>query len=155
MFQPKNATNRSPGNPLFGLAAAGSFSVSAVLIRSGLNTGATPLSGLWIGFAFALSIYIPAYLISRKKNRPLDKPTRAIWLQISAGVAIAFGMWFRYIAMNTVPIGAVTALGRLNIPLILLLSPLFLKTRLDATSPRLWLGSLLIVGGATVIVLLG
>ena len=155
MFQQKNEKNKQLGNPLFGLAAAGSFSVSAVLIRSGLNTGATSLSGLWIGFAFALLIYIPAYLLNRRKNPPLDNPSSAIWLQIAAGIAIAFGMWFRYIAMNTVPIGAVTALGRLNIPLILLLSPLFLKSRLDATSPRLWIGSLLIIGGATVIVFMG
>jgi len=99
-----------------------------------------------------LAVYVPLYAIQRRNLPAVTKPGRGYLLQVLAGVAIAFGMWFRYIAMNTVPVGFVTALGRLNIPIILILSPIFLKARIDATSLRLWAGSLLIVGGAVVVI---
>lgn len=154
MSQPESKQRTSRGTPLFGLAAAASFSLSAILIRAGLATGAPPLVGLWIGFTISLLVYIPGFVASIRRAPPVDRALRGYMFQILAGVAITLAMWFRYIAMYTVPIGVVTALGRLNIPIILLVSPWLFKARIDATSPRLWLGSILIVGGATIIVFL-
>jgi len=142
------------GNPMFGLAAAGSFSVSAVLIRSGLATGTGSLVGLWIGFMVAFAIYGTAFSVTRTHLAQPANAMQAYVIQVLAGLAMAFGMWFRYIAMNTVPVGVVTALGRVNIPLILIVSPWLLKTRLDAPNLAVWSGSLLIIGGATMIVFL-
>ena len=156
LSQPTNKERSTQGNPMFGLAAAGSFSVSAVLIRSGLATGAGSLPGLWVGFLVAFAIYAVVFSVTRDHpGKPVNAvQMQAYLIQILAGAAMAFGMWFRYIAMNTVPIGVVTALGRLNIPLILIVSPWILKTRLDAPNLAVWLGSLLIIGGATLIVFL-
>ena len=154
MSQPESKQRTSRGTPLFGLAAAASFSLSAILIRPGLATGAPPLVGLWIGFTMSLLVYIPGFVASIRRAPPVDRALRGYMFQILAGVAITLAMWCRYIAMYTVPIGVVTALGRLNIPIILLVSPWLFKARIDATSPRLWLGSILIVGGATIIVFL-
>lgn len=152
MSRLKNADHEEIGTPLFGLAAAGSFSISAVFIRAGLATGVSPVAGLWIGFLLALAVYLPFFLI-RRRSFPTSNISNSTYLvQVLAGLAITLGMWSRYLAMQSVPVGVVTALGRINIPLILLLSPIFYKSRIDATSPRLWIGSLLIIGGTTVII---
>ncbi len=143
------------GTPLYGIGAAASFSISAAFIRSGLVAGAPPLVGLLIGFLTALLFYLLVSLGQRLRSpvlpdspAPATAPTmgRVYVLQIAAGVAIALAMWFRYIATATVPIAVVTALGRVNIPTILILSPLVLKTPIDTTSLRLW-------GGATAVLL--
>lgn len=141
------------GTPWFGLASALSFSLSAMVIRLGVDTGTPPIVGLWIGFASAWVLFVPAGYIAARRNGDARNPVspRLIY-QVLAAVFITIGMWLRYVATRTVPIAVVTALARLNIPFILLVSPLFLKTRLDATSTRLWIGAILIVGGATLMV---
>lgn len=146
--------NERKGTPIFGFGAAAAFSVSAAFIRTGLNTGIPPLVGLLIGFVTALLCYIPLRIKQYIGHR--GKSERAVGnravagayiLQISAGVAIALAMWFRYIATATVPIAVVTALGRVNIPTILVLSPIVLKTPIDTTSLRLWGGASAVLVG--------
>ena len=154
MFRHKGKQRPTRSTPLFGLAAAASFSLSAILIRKGLATGAPPLVGLWIGFTVSLLIYMPGFVSGIRRATPGEMAVGSSVFQVLAGVAITLAMWFRYIAMYTVPIGVVTALGRLNIPIILIVSPWLFKAKIDATSPRVWLGSILIVGGATMIVFL-
>lgn len=154
MFPRRGKQSAIRSTPLFGLAAAASFSLSAILIRAGLATGAPPLVGLWIGFTVSLLVYMPGFASGIRRAAPGKIAVASYAFQVLAGVAITLAMWFRYIAMYTVPIGVVTALGRLNIPIILIVSPWLFKARIDATSPRLWLGSILIVAGATIIVFL-
>ena len=152
---PTETTYSKLGASVFGLLSAFSFSLSAVFIRMGLNSGTAPIVGLWVGLVVAAILFLPwarrAARRGESKRGSID--ARTIVFEVAAATFITIGMWLRYVATQTVPVGVVTALARLNIPLILIVSPLFLRTKKDAATLRLWMGSILIIGGATLIMM--
>ena len=57
----------------------------------------------------------------------------------------------RWIALNTAPVAVVLALGRLNVPVVILLSPLLVGRLQERVTTRVWLGAALIITGSLIL----
>ncbi len=66
---------------------------------------------------------------------------------------VGLSTWARWIALDLAPVGVVLALGRLSMPLVLLLAPVLIGAHLEQVTPRIWLGAALIVVGSLLLIL--
>jgi drug/metabolite transporter (DMT)-like permease len=146
----------------FGLGTALCFSVSPVFLRFGLSHYGSPTLAVSIGLAAATLAYALLLAAGRVLGRSSGARRRAgaeeaaritLVYQLLAGVFIALGTWLRYLAVDMIPLALVTTLARISIPLVLVLSPVFLGGRLERVTPRVWIGAALILGGVTVVTL--
>jgi uncharacterized membrane protein len=138
-----------------GLGVALCFSISAILVRNGLNAYNSPLMGVTIGIVASVLGYAPWlwWISRRRKFSPVSRS--AIFYQALAGVLIGLGTWARYIATDLTEIGVVLALGRINTPMVLLLSPLFFGRVKEPVTLQVWIGAGLIVAGSLVTIFWG
>jgi uncharacterized membrane protein len=136
-----------------GLGVAFCFSISAILVRNGLEVFPYPLLGVTIGMlasVFAFGIWL--LWISRRTI--FNKPSRATWFfQILAGVFIGLGTWARYIATDLTEVGVVLALGRVNTPLVLLIAPFLFGRHQEPVTLKIWIGAGLIIFGSFLIIM--
>jgi uncharacterized membrane protein len=139
---------------LLGLGTAVCFAISPVFIRAGLAGLPSPLLGVTIGMIVCVVAYGIALLLRRRQSvTPLAPiPRAALAVQIVAGVLVGLSTWARWIALDLAPVAVVIALGRLNVPLVLVLSPLMVGRRLERVTMRVWLGAGLIVAGSLVLI---
>jgi drug/metabolite transporter (DMT)-like permease len=127
---------------LFGLATAMAFSISPIFVRKGMAEGFSAEIGLTVGVtAAALTYALILFLVDRPALdvRRLPGWNPVLW-ELAAAVAIATGTWLRYRAMALIPLAIVSALGRVNILVILLLAR-------RSVTPKTWLGGVLIIAG--------
>jgi uncharacterized membrane protein len=91
-------------------------------------------------------------LLSRR-NQLLQGPLTndAIVSQVTASVFVGLSTWLRWIALDKAPLGVVLALGRLNVPVVILLSPLLVGKAQENVTARVWLGATLIVSGSIIL----
>jgi uncharacterized membrane protein len=75
----------------------------------------------------------------------------AVYLLL-AGLFVSLSTWARWIALDNAPVGVVLALGRVNVPIILVLSPLIMGKALERVTARVWLGAVLVVIGTLVLI---
>jgi uncharacterized membrane protein len=138
-----------------GLGVAFCFSISAILVRNGLNAYNSPLMGVTIGIVASVLGYAPWlwWISRRRKFAPVSRS--AVFYQALAGVLIGLGTWARYIATDLTEIGVVLALGRINTPMVLLLSPLFFGRVKEPVNLQVWIGAGLIVAGSLVTIFWG
>ncbi|MDA3949385.1 MAG: hypothetical protein PF508_09165 [Spirochaeta sp.] len=126
----------------FGLATAMAFSISPLFVRKGLAEGFSAEIGLTVGVtAAALSYALILLFIDRGALDVRRLPGRGpvLW-ELSAAAAIVTGTWLRYRAMALIPLAIVSALGRVNSLVILLLAR-------RSVTPRVWIGGALIIAG--------
>jgi uncharacterized membrane protein len=136
-----------------GLGVALSFAISAILVRNGLLAFPYPLLGVTIGMLAAVLAY-GAWLLWVSRQGKLGLISRATWLfQALAGVLIGLGTWARYIATDLAEVGVVLALGRLNTPLVLLLSPLLFGHKQEPVTVKVWFGAGLIMFGSLLLIM--
>ncbi len=138
---------------LFGLAAALCWSISPIFIRHGLEGLSSPLLGVTVGMLACTVAYGLALLIRRGQSRGIPIPRDALIFQLVAGVLVALATWARWIALDLAPVGVVLALGRLSVPVVMLLAPLLVGQHLERVTARLWLGAALIVGGSLLMII--
>ena len=145
---------RGLADSAFGLGTAICFSVSPVFLRFGLSEFDSPTVAVTIGLTSATIAYVLVLIIGGRLHR-MHSTARpgALPYQLAAGIFIATGTWLRYIAVGMIPIAIVSTLGRMNIPVVLALSPLFLTGARERVTPRLWLGAGLIIVGAALVTL--
>jgi drug/metabolite transporter (DMT)-like permease len=127
---------------IFGLATAMAFSISPIFVRKGMAEGFSAEIGLTVGVtAAALSYVLILIVVDRPALdvRRLPGWSPVLW-ELAAAVAIVTGTWLRYRAMALIPLAIVSALGRVNILVILLLAR-------RSVTPRAWLGGALIIAG--------
>lgn len=130
----------------FGLATAMAFSISPIFVRKGMAEGFSAGIGLTVGVTAAALTYALILLFVDRAAldvRRLPGASPAVW-EFAAAVAIVTGTWLRYRAMALIPLAIVSALGRVNILVILLLVR-------RSVSPRVWLGATLIIAGAVLL----
>ena len=138
-------------NSLFGLGTALCFSISPIFIRGGLKDLNSPLLGVTIGMAFSAIAYGVTLLFrGASLKRELITPD-ALAFQIAASVLVGISTWTRWIALDQAPVGVVLALGRLNVPVVILLSPLLVGRAAENVTLRVWTGAILIVAGSLVL----
>lgn len=137
---------------LFALGTAVCFASSAIFIRYGLVLLPSPLIGVTIGMVIVTVLY-GALLWFRPVNDQASVKLRGkmLWLQIIAGVLVAVATWWRWIALDLVPIAVVISLSRLSVPTVLLLSPFLIGQQWEQVTGRIWLGASIIIAGALIL----
>jgi len=136
---------------LFGLGVAVCFSVSPIFIRRGLSDLASPLLGVTIGMGFSALAYGIMLLFRRKQIRQGPIPRDALWFQLAASFFVGISTWLRWIALDMAPVSVVLALGRLNVPVVILLAPMLVGKAVENVTLRVWLGAVLIVAGSLIL----
>lgn len=136
---------------LFGLGTALCFAVSAIFIRDGLEDLESPLLGVTVGMVMTTIVYGVLLLFRRGQIHQGPISRDAMFFQLAAGVFVGLATWARWIALDMSPVAVVMALGRMNVPIIILLSPLLVGRKQERVTARLWLGAGLIVSGAVIL----
>lgn len=151
-----------------GIGTAFCFAASPVLVRFGLEKGGTPLMAVTVGLFVAVVAYLALFYLPRavRRLRPPEpgreaavsraadrtsRLPRGVTFQLLAALAIGLGTWFRYIAVDAAPLALVATLGRVNILVILLLTPFLLPGRMHRLTPATWLGAGLIILGSALV----
>lgn len=152
----ENGSAENPGvitwrDSVFGLGTALCFSISPIFIRGGLQDLNSPLLGVTIGMSFSALAYGVTLLFrhTRIKQAPLTRD--AIVFQLLASFFVGISTWTRWIALDKAPVGVVLALGRLNVPVVILLSPLLVGKAEENVTLRVWLGAAMIVAGSIIL----
>lgn len=136
---------------LAGLGTALCFAIGAVFIRSGLDEMPSPLLGVTIGMVVTTIAYAILLLFRRKPIHLADLSHDTIIFQLLAAIFVALATWARWVALNLAPVAVVLTLGRLNVPVVILLSPLLVGRHLERVTARVWLGAVLIIIGSLIL----
>lgn len=145
--------------PWAGLATAFVWAVSPIFIRMGLDelekvnlTGAdASLLGVIIGILVNVIAYGVLVWWRRDSWQGKTIPRQAIYWQLAAAIFVALSTWARWIALDLVPVAVVTAIARLSVPVVIVLSLLMLDQSHERVNWRVWLGGIMIVGGAMIL----
>lgn len=142
---------------LYGLGTALCFSFSSIFIRFGLEGLDSPLLGVTVGMVISAFVYgLMLFFRQGKASFSALKslPNKTLALQILAGILVGVSTWARWTAIESAPVGVVIALGRLSIPVILILAPYLVGRGLERVTARVWLGAGLILAGAFILTFL-
>jgi uncharacterized membrane protein len=137
---------------LFGLGTALCFAISPIFIRGGLEGLPSPLLGVTIGMITCAIAYGLTLLLVRRRSHTTPVSSDALLFQLAAGILIGLSTWARWIALDLAPVAVVLALGRINVPVVIWLSPLLVGRKLEPVTPRVWLGAALIVCGSLLLI---
>ena len=90
-------------------------------------------------------------MIQRRKwqGQPIER-TSFNW-QFLAGVFVGLATWARWVALDLSEVAVVLAIGRINVPLVLVLSILMLDQSHERINLNVWLGSGLIFVGTLIL----
>lgn len=137
---------------IFAMGTAVCFAASAIFIRAGLEDLPSPLLGVTVGMVISTAAYGLALVVRRSQTagRPLWQI--ALLYQVIAGIFVGLSTWMRWIALDLAPVGVVLALGRLNIPTVLITAPLLVGRKMEHVTPRIWVGACLIIFGSLIII---
>lgn len=130
----------------FAGGAALAFATSNVLIRKGLGTLASPLVGATI--AMLSGTLILTIMVARNLEKNLRQKKKGVGFLLLTGVFYGLGMAATYLSLNLAPVVMVAPIISSSPLFTLLLAYLFLG-RLERITPRLILGTVPIVAGAT------
>lgn len=131
----------------FGIGAALAYGLSSVLIRQGLAKLAPPLVGASVAL---LSGTLTLAIVGTRDFRANLSQKKAMVLLLISGVAAAFGIIANFFALSLAPVVIVSPLQSTSPLFALLLSHLFLG-HLERITPRLLVGSSLVVVGVILI----
>ena len=135
-----------------GLGAAFFWAVSPIFIRLGLQGLPSPLLGVTVGVTASALSYAVILLWQRERWRGQPITTEAWSLKLIAGVLVGLSTWMRWVALDLAPVAVVLALLMISTPLVILLSPLISGAHLERVTNVLWAGTILILGGALLLV---
>ena len=133
-----------------GIGAGFAYGVSAVLIRQGVHTMAPPLVGAAIAMLFGtLGMF---FIGGRGVKSSLVENRKSVIILLCAGLAAVGGILSNYFALSRAPVVVVSPVQSITPLFALLWSWLFLG-RLEKITPRLVLGTVLVVFGIVLIVM--
>lgn len=138
-------------NSLYGLGVAVCFAISPIFIRAGIEYLASPLLGVTISMGISALIYGVSLLFRRRQIQQGPITKDALWFQIGAAFFVGVSTWARWIALDMTLVSVVLALGRLNVPIVILLSPLLVGKAAENVTSRVWIGAAMIVGGSIIL----
>ena len=136
---------------LFGLGVAICFAISPIFIRGGMEDLHSPLLGVTIGMGISAIAYGITLLFRREQIQQGPITRDALWFQLGAAFFVGVSTWARWIALDMTSVSVVLALGRLNVPVVILLSPLLVGKSSENVTFRVWLGAAMIVGGSLIL----
>ena len=136
----------------YGLGTAVCFAISPIFIRGGLEDLPSPLLGVTVGMGISAIAY-GVILLIRREPVHLASISRDTWLfQLAAAVFVGLSTWMRWIALDLTQVGVVLALGRLNVPVVILLSPLLVGQSQEHVTVKVWVGAGLVVAGSLILI---
>jgi drug/metabolite transporter (DMT)-like permease len=138
-------------NSLFGLGVAVCFAISPIFIRGGMKELNSPLLGVTIGMGISAIFYGITLLFRRNQIQQGPITRDAVWFQLGAAFFVGISTWARWIALDMTLVSVVLALGRLNVPVVILLSPLLVGKAAENVTSRVWIGATMIVGGSLIL----
>jgi drug/metabolite transporter (DMT)-like permease len=136
---------------IFGLGTALCFSISPIFIRGGLKDLPSPLLGVTIGMGLSALAYGVTLFFKRTQWMREPLTNDALFFQLAASVFVGLSTWTRWVAFDKAPVSVVLSLGRLNVPVVILLSPLLVGNAQENVTLRVWLGAILIVAGSIIL----
>ena len=141
---------------LAALATTLCFSSSSIFIRYGLETLPSPLIGVTIGMVACVVAYALMLLFRGNHGGGQWQITGSVmrW-QLMAGLLVGLATWARWVALDEAPIAVVIALGRLSVPVVLILSPIIVGQKYEQVTPRIWLGADVILLGSMILTFFG
>jgi drug/metabolite transporter (DMT)-like permease len=135
-----------------GVLAALCWSISPIFIRQGLKGLPSPLLGVTIGIsASALGYGVSLILLGNGLTQSASVES-ILWKAV-AGVLVGLSTWMRWIALDLTAVAVVLAISLVSVPVVNLLSPLFVGRHLERVTSRVWLGSSLVIGGSLFLIL--
>jgi uncharacterized membrane protein len=137
---------------IFGLGVALCFAISPIFIRGGLAIMDSPLLGVTIGMSISALAYGIILMLRRERLYLREVPRASLYYQLGAGFFVGISTWIRWVALTMAPVAVVLALGRLNIPVVILLSIFLVGQQYERVTARVWLGALLVVAGSLIII---
>lgn len=137
--------------PWAGLGTALVWAISPIFIRAGLEELPSPLLGVTIGVATNVVIYGVMLWLRRSEWRGQPIPRQTLLWQLAAAVFVALATWARWIALENVAVAVVTALSRISVPVVIILSLIMLDQEHERVNWRVWVGGMLIVGGVLIL----
>jgi len=140
---------------VWGLGVALCFSISPIFIRHGLELLPSPLLGVTVGMVFSALAYGILLLMRRNHGARTAISRSTLIYQLAAGVLVGLSTWARWFALDHAAVGVVLALGRLNVPVVILVSPFLVGQQLERVTPKVIVGAVLIVAGSVVLALNG
>ena len=135
---------------LFGLGVAICFAISPIFIRGGMEDLHSPLLGVTIGMGISALAYGVTLLFRRKQIQQGPITRDALWFQLGAAFFVGVSTWARWIALDMTSVSVVLTLGRLNVPVVILLSPFLVGKAAENITHRVWLGAAMIVAGSLI-----
>jgi hypothetical protein len=136
----------------WGLTTAFAWALSAVFTVEGLDDFPYPLLGVTVGL---LAATVPFAVLLAGGRTPLawtDLGADA-GLKLLAGAVVAVATWWRWLGLETAPIGVVLALQLLSVPSVLIVAPLLARRGEEVVSARLVAGTAVVLVGALALIL--
>ena len=140
---------------IYGLGVALCFSISPIFIRGGLDELDSPLLGVTIGMAVSAIAYGIILLLRNERLNLNQVPRDSLYYQVAAGLFVGASTWIRWLALTMAPVAVVLALGRLNVPVVIILSIFLIGQKEERVTGRVWLGATLVVAGSLLLIFAG
>ena len=138
---------------IFGILTALCWATSPIFIARGLQGIPSSIWATAIGSSVATLIYLALFLWNKKRMALTKINKKYILWQIAAGLAGGLGILSRNIALETTRVAIVIGIVQLQILITLILGPIIQgKTDREKITPKLILGSALILGGTVLII---
>jgi drug/metabolite transporter (DMT)-like permease len=137
---------------IYGLGVALCFSISPIFIRGGLDEMDSPLLGVTIGMTMSAVAYGIVLLLRREGISLRQVPRESLYYQIAAGLFVGLSTWIRWLSLFMAPVAVVLALGRVNVPVVIVLSIFLVGQKEERVTSRVWLGAGLIVAGSLLLI---
>lgn len=141
--------------PWAGFATALCWSISPIFIRKGLEDLDSPVLGVTVGMVVNVIAYGLLLYFQRHKWQGQSIDRISLNWQILAGVFVGLATWARWVAIDLEAVAVVLALGRINVPVVLVMSIYMLDQSHERITPQVWLGAGLIVAGSVWLSFLG
>ncbi len=135
---------------VFSLMAAVAYGSTAVLVRRGVTAVGSPLVGATI--SLVAGTLMLGLLGLRRPEKDLGQKKRAIGFLVISGILSGLGVLANFFAMSLAPVVIVSPLEAVSPVFALLWSSIFLK-QLEKVTPRVIVGTLLVVAGVVLITL--
>ena len=133
---------------LFAVATAFCWALSAVLTVEALEGLDSPLLGITLGL-LAATAALGGGLVARGSFATVRVIARgALSLKVFAAALLAFATWFRLLGLAETEVANVLALNLIAVPITMTLAPLLVGAHVEQVTARVWLGGVLVIGGA-------
>lgn len=142
-----------PADAVFGLGTACMWALSPVLTVKGLDGLHSPLLGVTLGMTASAAAYAVLLAAWQTPVRLGDIAPVGLAIKLAAALLVAFSTLGRWLALDLAAVAVVLGLNLISVPVVLLVAPMVAGRHLERVNRRVWLGSLLVVVGAFVLIL--